>query len=86
MLYILRAQLLPERRATLTSNAVFCVSTLTGVCSPVEVMNQKIWDHILDPKILISADKKGHKLNKFAQDSFAKMQAVCKERWSRTRY
>ena len=74
MLYILRAQLLPERRATSTGNAVFCVSTLSGVCSPVELMNQKIWDHILDPNILISADKKGHKLNKYAQDSFIKMQ------------
>ena len=78
MLYTLRAQLLPERRATSTGNAVFCVSTLSGVCSPVELMNQKIWDHILDPKILISADKKGHKLNKYAQDSFIKMQAAAK--------
>ena len=79
MLYVLRAQLLPEHRATLTDNAVFCVRTLPGVCSPVEVMSQKIWDHILDPKILISADKQGHKLNKFAQDSFAKMQAAAKK-------
>ena len=65
--------LIPERRPTAGATAVFCVAK-DGRCGPQpEQMNEKIWNHILGKDILITADKKGHKLNKYAAASFARM-------------
>ncbi len=65
--------LIPERRPTAGATAVFCVAK-DGRCGPQpEQMNEKRWNHILSKDILVPADKKGHKLNKYAAASFAKM-------------
>ena len=65
--------LIPERRPTAGATAVFCVAK-DGRCGPQpEQMNEKIWNHILSKDILIPADTKGHKLNKYAAASFGKM-------------
>jgi Putative peptidoglycan binding domain/D-alanyl-D-alanine carboxypeptidase len=68
--------LIPERRPTAGATAVFCAAK-DGRCNPIEIMNDIIWKHVLDSETY--NDGRGHKLNKYAGASFAKMQAAAKK-------